>query len=87
MNFTASYENYAQSKTGATVAKNTMPSAPEPACISVTSGIQETISPTSYQSSNCKSEPASELFISSHYAKQPKGTVLRLGNGTVITIV
>ena len=35
-NFTASYKNYAQSK--ATVAKNTMPSAPnfEPACISPT---------------------------------------------------
>ena len=35
VNFIASYKNYAQSK--ATVAKNTMPSAPnfEPACISL----------------------------------------------------
>ncbi|PKK56530.1 hypothetical protein RhiirC2_799818, partial [Rhizophagus irregularis] len=51
-NFTASYENYAQSR--ATVEKNTMPSAPnfEPACITPTR--QEVISPTSYQSSNCK---------------------------------
>ncbi|RIA98434.1 hypothetical protein C1645_812683 [Glomus cerebriforme] len=51
-NFMASYKHYAQSK--ATVAKNTMPSAPnfEPAYI-LPSG-QEIISPTSYQSSNCK---------------------------------
>src|SRR5437870_8404811 len=63
-NFIASYENYAQSK--ATVAKNTMPSAPsfEPACISPAR--QEVISPTSYQSSNCKSN-TSEIFISSRY--------------------
>ncbi|CAB4459615.1 unnamed protein product [Rhizophagus irregularis] len=46
-NFTASYENYAQSK-----AKDTMPNAPnfEPAYISPTR--QETILPTSYQSSS-----------------------------------
>ena len=33
----------------------------------------------------CKSN-TNELFISSQYAKQPKGTVLRLRDGTVITI-
>jgi secreted Zn-dependent insulinase-like peptidase len=84
--FTASYENYAQSK--ATIAKNTMPSAPnfEPACISITFDNQEVISPTSYQSSNCKSDTG-EIFISSQYVKQPKGTVLRLRDGTLITIV
>ena len=66
-NFIASYENYAQSK--ATVAKNTMPSAPnfEPAYI--LPARQEMVSPTSYQSSNCKSN-TSEIFISSLYAKQ-----------------
>jgi hypothetical protein len=48
----------------ATIAKNTMPSAPnfEPACISPVR--QEIISPTSYQSSNCKSNTI-EIFISS----------------------
>ncbi|GBC35148.1 uncharacterized protein OCT59_023074 [Rhizophagus irregularis] len=80
------YEAYAQAK--ATIAENTMPSAPnfEPACISVTSGNQEMIPPTSYQSSNCKSDTG-EIFISSRYAKQPKGTALRLKDGTLITIV
>ena len=80
------YEAYAQAK--ATIAENTMPSAPnfEPACISVTSGNQEMIPPTTYQSSNCKSDTG-EIFISSRYAKQPKGTALRLRNGTLITIV
>src|SRR3954451_17752883 len=65
-NFMASYKNYAQSK--ATVAKNTMQSAPnfEPACITPTR--QEVISPTSYQSSNCKSDTG-EIFIMSRYAK------------------
>ncbi|PKY58358.1 hypothetical protein RhiirA4_512204 [Rhizophagus irregularis] len=65
-----------------------MPSAPnfEPACISITSGNQEVISPTSYQSSNCRSN-IGKLFISSQYVKQPKGTVLRLGDGTEITVV
>ncbi|RIA87203.1 hypothetical protein C1645_828137 [Glomus cerebriforme] len=50
-----------------------MPSAPnfEPACISLAR--QEMISPTSYQLSNCGSN-TSEIFISSRYAKQPKGT-------------
>src|SRR6266496_3022105 len=69
-NFTASYENYAQSK-----AKDTMPNAPnfEPAYISPTR--QETILPTSYQSSSPsqrRSEQGitSEIFISSRYAKQ-----------------
>src|SRR5436190_7512141 len=63
-NFTVSYENYAQSK-----AKDTMPNAPnfEPAYISPTS--QETILPTSYQSS-APNETISEIFISSRYAKQ-----------------
>src|ERR1043165_8633980 len=62
-NFTASYENYAQSK-----AKDTMPNAPnfEPAYISSTR--QETILPTSYQSS-APNETISEIFISSRYAK------------------
>ncbi|EXX60043.1 uncharacterized protein OCT59_013820 [Rhizophagus irregularis] len=80
------YKAYAQAK--ATIAENTMPSAPnfEPACISVTSGNQEMIPPTSYQSSNCKSDTG-EIFISSRYAKQPKGTALRLKDGTLITIV
>ncbi|CAB4493919.1 unnamed protein product [Rhizophagus irregularis] len=80
------YEAYAQAK--ATIAENTMPSAPnfEPACISVTSGNQEMIPPTSYQSSNCKSDTG-EIFILSRYAKQPKGTALRLKDGTLITIV
>ncbi|PKK56882.1 hypothetical protein RhiirC2_827575 [Rhizophagus irregularis] len=83
---TYNYESYAQSK--ATVAKNTMPSAPnfEPACISVTSDNQEMVSPTSYQSSNCRSD-TDKLFISFQYVKQPKGTVLRLGDGTEITVV
>ena len=57
-----SYEAYLSAK--ATIAKNTMLSAPkfEPACISPAR--QEVISPTSYQSSNCKSDTG-EIFISS----------------------
>src|SRR6266496_2193242 len=53
-NFTTSYKNYAQSK--ATVAKNTMPSAPnfEPACISPAR--QEMVSPISHHVFNQKSE-------------------------------
>jgi hypothetical protein len=94
-NFTASYENYAQSK--ATVAENTMPSAPkfEPACISVTSGNQGIVSPTSYHSS-ASNETTSEIFISSRYAKQNNllpsinnhnQPALRLRDGTKITFV
>jgi hypothetical protein len=90
-----SYEIYAQSK--ATVAKNTMPSVPtfEPACISVTSGNQEMISPTSYQLSAPKGT-TSEIFISSRYAKQNNllpsinhlnQPALRLKDGTKITFV
>ncbi|EXX55762.1 hypothetical protein GLOIN_2v1805110 [Rhizophagus irregularis DAOM 181602=DAOM 197198] len=81
-----SYETYLSAK--ATIAENTMPSAPkfEPACISVTSGNQEMIPLTSYQLSNCKSD-IGEIFISSRYAKQPKGTALRLRDGTLIMIV
>ncbi|EXX79372.1 hypothetical protein RirG_006250 [Rhizophagus irregularis DAOM 197198w] len=81
-----SYEAYLSAK--ATIAENTMPSAPKfkPACISVTSGNQEMIPPTSYQSSNCKSDTG-KIFISSQYAKQPKGTALRLRDGTLIMIV
>jgi len=56
----------------------------EPACISPTR--QEMISPTSYQSSNCRSD-TSKLFISSLYVKQLKGTVLKLEDGTEITVV
>ena len=41
---------------------------------------------TSYQSSNCRSDTG-KLFISSLHVKQPKGTVLRLGDGTEITVV
>ncbi len=83
-NFTASYEAYAQSK--ATIAENTMPSAPnfEPTCISPAR--QEMVSPISHQSSNYKSDTG-ELFISSQYAKQPKGTMLRLRDGRVLTVV
>ena len=55
-----SYEAYLSAK--ATTAENTMPSAPkfEPACISPTR--QEMISPTSYQSSNCRSDTHQEIF-------------------------
>ena len=93
---TYNYESYAQSK--ATVAKNTMPSAPifEPAYISPAR--QEMVSPISYQSSGPKGI-TSEIFISSRYAKQnnllpfindlnqPKGTALRLRDGIKLTIV
>src|SRR3989337_1751581 len=80
-----SYEDYyAQAK--ATIAENTIPSAPkfESACISPAR--QEMVSPISHQSSNYKSDTG-ELFISSQYIKQPKGTMLRLGDGTEITVV
>ncbi|UZO09703.1 uncharacterized protein OCT59_029918 [Rhizophagus irregularis] len=95
-NFTASYENYAQSK-----AKDIMPNAPnfEPAYILPTR--QETILPTSYQSSSPsqrRSEQGitSEIFISSRYAKQNNllpsidhlnQPALRLRDGTKITFV
>jgi len=95
-NFTASYENYAQSK-----AKDTMPNAPnfEPAYISPTR--QETILPTSYQSSSPSKRRleqgiTSEIFISSRYAKQNNllpsidhlnQPALRLRDGTKITFV
>ncbi|POG58326.1 hypothetical protein GLOIN_2v1821909 [Rhizophagus irregularis DAOM 181602=DAOM 197198] len=95
-NFTASYENYAQSK-----AKDTMPNASnfEPAYISPTR--QETILPTSYQSSSPsqrRSEQGitSEIFISSRYAKQNNllpsidhlnQPTLRLRDSTKITFV
>ncbi|RGB39849.1 hypothetical protein C1646_753972 [Rhizophagus diaphanus] len=64
------YETYKQVKM--TMAENTMPSAPkfESACISPTR--QEMVSPISHQSLNYKSDTG-ELFISSQYAKQPKG--------------
>jgi hypothetical protein len=89
----SSYEAYAQSK--ATVAKDTMPSALnfEPAYISPTR--QETILPTSYQSS-APNETISEIFISSRYAKQNNllpsidhlnQPALRLRDGTKITFV
>ena len=92
-NFIASYENYAQSK--ATVAKNTMPSAPDLNPFRVSPARQEMVSPTSYQSSNCKSN-TSEIFISSRYAKQNNllpsinnlnQPALRLKDGTKITFV
>ncbi|EXX61202.1 hypothetical protein RhiirA5_437888 [Rhizophagus irregularis] len=83
---TIGYETYKQDKM--TIAENIMPSAPsfKPACISITSGNQEMVSPNSYQSSNYKSDTG-ELFISSQYAKQPKGTMLRLRDGRVLTVV
>ncbi|GES90607.1 hypothetical protein GLOIN_2v1707112 [Rhizophagus clarus] len=90
------YETYAQSK--ATMAKNTIPSAPkfEPAYITNTG--QEMISPVLHQSSNCKSN-TSEIFISSRYTKQnnllpsidhlnQNGVpALRLKDGTKITFI
>ncbi|PKY46621.1 hypothetical protein RhiirA4_461531 [Rhizophagus irregularis] len=50
----------------ATIAKNTMPSAPnfEPACI--LPARQEMISPTSYQSSNCKTRIKIERWDKNH---------------------
>ena len=79
-----SYETYRQVK--ATMAKHTMPSAPnfEPTCISPAR--QEMVSPISHQSSNYKSD-IGELFISSQYIKQPKGTMLRLRDGRVLTVI
>ncbi|UZO21442.1 uncharacterized protein OCT59_013835 [Rhizophagus irregularis] len=95
-NFTASYENYAQSK-----AKDTMPNAPnfEPAYILPTR--QEMILPTSYQSSSpsqrrSEQEITSKIIISSWYAKQNNllpsidhlnQPALRLKDGTKITFV
>src|ERR1043165_6371938 len=87
------YEIYAQSK--ATIAKNTIPSAPkfEPAYI--TNTMQEIISPILHQSLNCKSN-TSEIFISSRYAKQNNllpsidhlnQPALRLRDGTKIPFV
>ena len=61
------YEIYAQSK--ATMAKNTIPSAPKFKPAYITNTGQEMISPVLHQSSNCKSN-TSEIFISSRYAKQ-----------------
>src|SRR5256884_651370 len=64
-NFIASYENYAQSKV--TVAKNTMPSAPnfEPACISPAR--QEMVSPISHHVFNQKSEALNgQLLLHCH---------------------
>ncbi|CAB4490133.1 hypothetical protein RhiirA5_424405 [Rhizophagus irregularis] len=79
----------------ATITKNTMLSASnfEPAYIPPSG--QEMISPTSYQSSNCRIN-TSEIFISSLYAKQNNllpsinhlnQPVLKLEDGTEITIV
>ncbi len=65
-NFIANYENYTQSK--ATVAKNTMLSAPKFKLAYISPARQEMVSSTSYQSSNCKSN-TSEIFISSQYTK------------------
>src|SRR5581483_10111017 len=61
------YETYVQSK--ATMAKNTIPSAPKFEPTYITNTGQEMISPVLHQSSNCKSN-TSEIFISSRYAKQ-----------------
>ncbi|CAB4494759.1 hypothetical protein RhiirA5_429169 [Rhizophagus irregularis] len=89
-NFTASYENYAQSK-----AKDTMPSAPSFDPTYIPPARQEMVSPISHQSSNSKSN-TSEIFISSWYAKQNNllpsinnhnQPALRLRDGTKITFV
>ncbi|GES98255.1 hypothetical protein GLOIN_2v1707112 [Rhizophagus clarus] len=68
-----SYETYRQVK--ATMAKNTMPSAPDLNPFRVSPARQEMILPTSYQSSNwprgiTHRSNTSEIFISSRYAKQ-----------------
>ena len=87
------YRAYLSAK--ATVAENTMPSAPnfEPAYIPPAR--QEMVSPISHQSSNSKSN-TSEIFISSQYAKQNNllpsinnhnQSALRLRDGTKITFV
>ncbi|CAG8496944.1 2391_t:CDS:2 [Ambispora gerdemannii] len=88
-NRTIGYETYAQAK--ATIAKNTIPSAPNFELFCVSPAKQEMFSPTSYRSLNCKSN-TSEIFISSLYAKQnnllpsinhlnqPKGSVAILGD-------
>src|SRR4051812_2330171 len=55
----------------AIIAKNTMASDPNFELACILPARQEMISPTSYQSSNYKSDTG-ELFISSQYAKQPK---------------
>ena len=94
-----SYEAYLSAK--ATIAENTMSCVPkfEPAYISPTR--QETILPTSYQSSSPsqrRSEQGitSEIFISSRYAKQNNllpsinnhnQPALRLRDGTKITFI
>ena len=83
-NFTASYENYAQYK--ATMTKNTMSSASNFESANISPVRQEMVSLISHQSSNYKSD-IGKLFISSQYAKQPKGTMLRLRDGRVLTVV
>ena len=88
-----SYETYKQVKM--TMAENTMSCAPkfEPAYISPTR--QETILPTSYQSS-ASNETISKIFISSQYAKQNNllpsidhlnQPALRLRDSTKITFI
>ena len=66
MNFTASYENYAQSK--ANIAKNTMPNALERYPMQRSASAPD-IRNLWNDRSNCKSN-TSEIFISSRYAKQ-----------------
>jgi hypothetical protein len=91
-NFTASYENYAQSK--ANIAKNTMPSALERYPMQCNASAPE-IRNLRNNRSNCKSN-TSEIFISSQYAKQNNllpsinnlnQPALRLKDGTKITFV
>jgi hypothetical protein len=92
LNFTASYENYAQSK--ANIAKNTMPSAFERYPMQRSASAPE-IRNLWNDRSNCKSN-TSEIFISSRYAKQNNllpsinnlnQPALRLKDGTKITFV
>src|SRR5436190_6720807 len=61
------YKAYLSAK--ATVAENTMPSAPNFKPANILPARQEMVSPISHQSSNSKSN-TSEIFISSQYAKQ-----------------
>jgi hypothetical protein len=76
-----SYETYEQVRM--TMVENTMPSAPKFELAYISPARQEMVSPSSHQSSS----DTGELFISSLYAKQPKGTTLRLRDGRVLTVV
>jgi hypothetical protein len=91
-NFTASYENYAQSK--ANIAKNTMPNTLERYPMQHNTSVPE-IRNLWNDRSNCKNN-TSEIFISSQYAKQNNllpfinnlnQLALRLKDGIKITFI